>query len=67
MKERLARLYAYALARGREASTWQGLITLLSACGVMLRPEQQQAILLAGVGLVGLLGALFPNELNKGG
>ncbi len=43
------------LAKFRESSTWKGLIFLLTACGVALSQEQQEAIIAAGVALVGVI------------
>ena len=42
-----------------EASTWRGLIFVLTAVGVQLDPEQQTAIITAGMALAGLVGVFF--------
>ena len=42
-------------------STWRGLILVATALGVKLEPEMTDAILAAGLGLVGLI-----NVLRKG-
>lgn len=44
-----------------ENSTWRGLILLSTAIGVKIEPELQEAILVAGLGLVGLI-----NVIRKG-
>jgi hypothetical protein len=44
-----------------ENSTWRGLILIATAVGVKLEPELQEAILIAGLGLVGLI-----NVIRKG-
>ena len=44
-----------------ENSTWRGLILLATAVGVKIEPELQEAILVAGLGLVGLI-----NVIRKG-
>jgi hypothetical protein len=45
----------------RESSTWRGIILVAAALGVKLEPEMTDAILAAGLGLVGLI-----NVLRKG-
>lgn len=42
----------YFLDRLKERSTWIGLISLVGVVGVTLNPEQTEAIVTAGVGLV---------------
>lgn len=45
----------YFLDRFKEESTWRGLIALVTAFGVKLHPELQDAIIstgLAGIGLI---------------
>jgi hypothetical protein len=42
-----------------QRSTWQGLIWILTASGVSLDQEQKDAIELAGLSLVGLLGLFW--------
>ena len=44
-----------------ENSTWRGLILIATAVGVKLEPELQEAVLVAGIGLVGLI-----NVIRKG-
>jgi hypothetical protein len=44
-----------------ENSTWRGIILIVTAIGVKLEPELQEAILVAGLGLVGLI-----NIIRKG-
>jgi hypothetical protein len=44
-----------------ENSTWRGLILIATAVGVKIEPELQEAILVAGLGLVGLI-----NVVRKG-
>ena len=52
----------YIIERGKEASTWRGLVFILTAFGVGITPDLAAAILSAGVGVVGLIGALFPDK-----
>jgi hypothetical protein len=42
-------------------STWRGIILLATSCGVALTPSHQEAIVAAGLALVGLI-----NVLRKG-
>lgn len=45
----------WIIARGKEASTWQGLIALAAAFGLAVSPELKEAIVGAGIALVGLV------------
>jgi hypothetical protein len=45
----------YILARAKEASTWRGVIYLLTALGVPLAPAMADAIISAGLALAGLV------------
>jgi len=54
-------LKRHMLARLREASTWRGLILLATALGLSLEPAQEEAIVVAGLGLAGLIGVLLPD------
>jgi hypothetical protein len=42
-------------------STWRGLILIATAVGVQLEPALQESIIVAGLGLVGLI-----NVIRKG-
>lgn len=48
----------YLLERLGEASTWRGLIMLLTAFGVGISPELSNAIIASGMALVGVVGAV---------
>lgn len=41
----------------REPSTWRGIVWLLTATGLALNPEQQEALIVAGMALAGIIGA----------
>ncbi len=43
------------LKRFGQESTWRGLITVATAVGVVLNPEQVEAIVAAGLAVVGLI------------
>jgi hypothetical protein len=49
------------LQRLSENSTWRGLILVATALGLKLEPALQEQILVAGLGLVGLI-----NVIRKG-
>lgn len=53
---------AYVLERMKEPSTWRGLTLLLTALGVPLAPGLSDAIIAAGLGLAGLIGAVMPDK-----
>lgn len=52
-----------------EANTWRGLILILTAVGIQIEPEQQAAIISAGMALAGLIAVFFKRNpdslLNK--
>ncbi len=43
----------------REASTWRGLVLILTAAGVRLDPDQEDAIVATGLAIAGLIGVFF--------
>lgn len=51
----------YILDRLSENSTWRGILLVLTALGVSLSPQHQEAIVAGGLGLVGAI-----NILRKG-
>ena len=54
----------YLLARLREASTWRGIMALLTAAGVALNPTQIEAIVTAGLAVIGVIGVFFRDAGN---
>ncbi|USN15009.1 hypothetical protein PAPPERLAPAPP_00810 [Brevundimonas phage vB_BpoS-Papperlapapp] len=48
-------LWATALARATERSTWLGVIALLAAFGVVVQPEHVELICGVGSGLAGVI------------
>lgn len=52
----------FLLARLHEASTWRGLVALLTAVGVALTPEQTEAVVAAGLAIIGALGLFLPDS-----
>lgn len=53
----------YMLARMSEASTWQGLVVLMTFMGMNLSPEQANQIVMTGIAVVGLLKTFMPDRL----
>lgn len=51
----------FAIARLKEASTYRGLMLILTGLGVALRPEVGEAIVACGVAMAGLAGVLLPD------
>jgi hypothetical protein len=51
----------YTIARLSENSTWRGILLLLTSAGVALSPDHQEAIVAAGLGIVGAV-----NVFRKG-
>lgn len=45
-----------------QPSTWRGVIWMLTAVGINLNPEQSQAIITAGMGLAGIIGAFTSDK-----
>jgi len=45
----------YILERLNETSTWRGIISLLTGLGVKLRPDMAEAIISAGLALMGVI------------
>jgi hypothetical protein len=54
----------WLMNRLREASTWRGLVWLLTVSGVALRPDQVEAIVLAGMAIAGLLGVFLQDKVR---
>lgn len=52
----------YAIERLLEASTWRGIIALLMSLGLTINPDQAVAIVTAGVGVIGAIGAFVPDS-----
>lgn len=56
----------YVLARLREPSTWRGVVSVLTACGIALNPQQIEAIITVGLMIVGLIGTLTKDNAAVG-
>ena len=54
----------YIFERMKEPSTWRGVAALVSAAGIALTPEQTEAIVAAGLAVIGLIGAICPDKVR---
>lgn len=52
----------YFISRLKEASTWRGIVAIVTACGIGISPELGEAIVGAGLGLMGIVGVFFPDS-----
>jgi len=52
----------FLIQRGKEASTWRGLVAIITAAGISLDPAQMEAIVAAGLAVIGVIGAFFPDK-----
>jgi hypothetical protein len=52
----------YVLERAKEASTWRGVILILTAVGVPVAPAMADSIVAAGLAIAGLVGAAMPDK-----
>lgn len=57
-----SRAWRYILARLKEGSTLRGILMLLTAAGVALKPEVSDAIVSVGIALAGLAGVVLPDQ-----
>jgi hypothetical protein len=52
----------WALDRLSEPSTWRGIVLVLTSCGVTIQPVLADAIISAGIGLVGIIGIVTADK-----
>lgn len=52
----------FILERGKEASTWRGLVAIVTAAGVSLSPELSEAIVALGLAVIGILGVFTKDK-----
>jgi hypothetical protein len=52
----------FLLARGKEASTWRGLVAVVTAAGVAISPEQADAIVALGLAVIGAIGVFTADK-----
>ena len=52
----------FLMERLSEASTWRGIIMFITAIGVKISPDQMEAIIVAGIGIVGAIGVFTKDK-----
>lgn len=57
-------MFAYVIERLKEPSTWRGLLALATAAGVTISPEQSEAVIAAGLALIGLIGVFAKDKIG---
>ena len=55
----------WLLARLRERSTWAGIVSMAAALGIAVSPEQSEAIVAAGMAVVGAVIAFTDDKDAK--
>ena len=58
----MKQVITFILDRSKERSTWLGLISLIAAFGVVFSPEQKEAIVTAGMALVGVVATFSKDK-----
>lgn len=61
-ESRKSAVVRFVVARLKEASTYRGLMLILTGLGVAIRPEVGEAIVACGVSLAGLVGVVMPDS-----
>lgn len=54
----------YIINRLKEASTWRGIVLVLTAAGIPLAPLQAEAVIALGLAAAGIIGAAVPDKKN---
>lgn len=52
----------FILERGKEASTWRGLVALATAVGISVSPELAEALVALGLAVIGVLGVFTADK-----
>ena len=52
----------YVIERLKEASTWRGIILLLTGAGIQIAPEIQSLVISIGVALAGMIRVATPDK-----
>lgn len=55
-------MFAFFKARLLEASTWRGVIAILTAAGVGISPAQSDAIIASGLSIMGVIGVFTADK-----
>lgn len=59
------KIVSYILERLNEASTWRGIIGILTAIGVTISPEQIDSIVAAGLAIMGAVGVFTKDDAGS--
>lgn len=54
----------FILERGKEPSTWRGIVALATAVGISVSPELGEAIVAVGLAIIGLIGVVTKDKTN---
>lgn len=54
----------YVIGRLREASTWKGILAMLTAFGVAVRPDHGEAIATLGAAVFGAAAVMLPDKFG---
>lgn len=52
----MSAIVSYLVEKLKEPSTWRGIIWIVTAFGLVLEPEQKEAVVAFGMTLAGLIG-----------
>jgi hypothetical protein len=55
-------MFDFIIERGKEASTWRGIVAIATAAGVSLEPAQADAIVALGLAVIGAIGVFFADK-----
>jgi len=58
----MSAFFKYIKSRFSEASTWRGIIAIITAAGVNISPELQNSIVALGLAVMGLIGVVIPDS-----
>lgn len=58
-------MVSYIIGLLKQDSTWKGILSLLTAAGVVLKPDQATAIIATGMALVGLIQVFITEDAAK--
>lgn len=58
----MQKIIQFFISRAKERSSWLGLISIATALGLLLTPEQTDAVVAAGMSLAGLIGTLMADK-----
>ena len=65
MNESILKALSYIAARLKEPSTYPAIVLVLIALGRQLSPDQKDAIMVIGLFLAGLIGAVLPDRIGQ--